>query len=914
MNEFLLDQENIGAIAFDTKSLKILRFNQRATVILGKKRKIRKGQSVPQLFSLPPSLLKKLRAPRSSVQRLGEIAEEILFLSETDPLMCTFVYDPAQNYVLFFKIRNLMDQKNPFFLTQLRYYFKNLNFFGIMLDKKGKVRFASQSFCNYFDYPLDALIDLDFFDTFLDPKNASFVRLQAFQLFEQRLLPQTLQLKIRKKNGKFVETLWNLRFVLNDKNRIIGLSGIGIDLPSLDLRSREHMRIRGNLEGIIARVASMFAQTPSYKVDETINHALEIVGEYAGVDRSYVFRFRQNLQIMDNTHEWCRAGIEPQIDNLQDVPSKIVPWWMKRLLKHEIIHIPKVNELPPEADSEKEILQAQDIISLIVVPMVDNDELVGFIGFDSVRAPKYWTEEDINLLKIVSSIFVSSLKRKATELSLADSERKYRTLFNTAPDLIFILNDKGKITSLNPAFKKITNQEIERWLGKPFKNLIIESADAFEERFRQCLNGQIPTPFEAQLRTPEGARIVEIICAPLIERGQHKGIYGIARDITERRILEENLRHAERMKSIGVLAGGIAHDFNNILGVLLGNYTILKEMSEKYSELQTPLHDIKQAIERGKNLVQNLLTFARKKEPNFQVLNLNEEIKHITTLLRQTTPKTIYFDLKLSETPLFIYSDRTQIHQIIFNLCLNAIDAIQEKDGHGTITISTSLESKKSVEGMCIHMAVQDDGIGMDEQQKRFVFDPFYTTKETGTGLGLAVVFGALKKMKGHIRVDSAPRQGTTFHLTFPAVEAQQPLPPVESQSREIHIPVKPATLFLVEDDALLSQMLIYILKRKQLEVVQAINGIQAMEIYDQYASEIEIIVLDFDLPGQDGLEVAKYIRKVNSHIPILLTSGYLEPELKEKIAELGNIYFLEKPYDPEELLDRILTLINARE
>ncbi len=912
MNEFLLEQENVGAIAFDVKSLKIVRFNRSAVDILGKKRNIRKGQNISRVFSLPATLLDKLRAPHSAVQRLGELSEEIVFLSETEPLMCTFVYDSAQSYVLFFKIKNLMDRKNPFFLTQLRYYFKNLSFFGIMLDEQGKVRFASQSFCRFFDYTLDELVDRDFFEIFFDPDKANFIRTQALHLFERRLLPQTIQLQLRQKSDKSVETLWNLKFVLNNKKRVIGFSGIGIDLPSLDLRSREHIRIRGNLEVVIARVASMFAQTPSYKVDETINHALEIVGEYAGVDRSYVFRFRQNLQIMDNTHEWCRSGIEPQIDNLQNVPSKIVPWWMKRLLKHEIIHIPKVNELPPEANSEKEILQAQDIISLIVVPMVDNDELVGFIGFDSVRAPKYWTEEDINLLKIVSSIFVSSLKRKATELSLADSERKYRTLFNTAPDLIFILNERGEITSLNPAFKKITHQEVDKWLGKPFKKLILESADTFDKRFRLCLNGKIPAPFEAKLHTPDGPRIVEIICAPLIERGVHKGIYGIARDITERRILEENLRHAERMKSIGLLAGGIAHDFNNILGILLGNYTILKEMSKKNSELQTPLHDIKQAIERGKNLVQNLLTFARKKEPNFQVLNLNEEIKHITTLLRQTTPKTIYFNLKLSEKPLFIYSDQTQIHQIIFNLFLNAIDAIQEKDGRGTITISTFLENKKFPGEKYIHLAVQDNGIGMDEQQKRFAFDPFYTTKETGTGLGLAVVFGALKKMKGHIEVDSEPQQGTTFHLYFPAVEAQQPLPQTPPQRRGMSRSGKPATLLLVEDDVLLSQMLVYILKRKQLEVVQASNGLQAIEVYDRHASEIEILVLDFDLPGQDGFDVAKHIRKRDPHIPILLTSGYLEPELKENIAKLGNIYFLEKPYDPEELLDRILMLANA--
>lgn len=919
MESFLIKQENIGAILFDPKSLNISEVNHRAGEILGKSNETLIGKYLNLVFPLDETILTKLKT--THIKKYRTLDEKIVFLQEDKPLMSMLFRYDHRFALLFFPIPDVSDRMSKLFILQLRFFMPDLKFFGIMIDLNGNIKYCSKVFCKLTGYMPENLMNKNFFDIFIDSSRAEFYKSQFALLLGNDHIPQTLQIEIKDKNGQFIEMLWNAKFIYDSAGKIIGVSGIGIDLPYLKVQSQKSGR-RGKLESVIAQISSMFAQAPSYKVDETINKALEIVGKYASVDRCYVFLFRDNQQLMDNTHEWCAPGIEPQIDNLIGVPSKLVPWWMKRLLKHEIIHIPRVSELPPEANSEKEILEAQDILSLIVVPMLDNEELVGFIGFDSVRAPKFWSKEDINLLRIVSSIFVSSLKRKATGLSLADSERKYRTLFKAAPDLIFILNDKGEITSLNPAFKTITRQEVEKWLGKPFKELIFDDDQAiFDLHFHTCLDGNIPAPFEIKLKAPTDYRIAEIICSPLIERGIRKGIYGIARDITERRILEENLRHAERMKSIGVLAGGIAHDFNNILGILLGNYALLKEIAKDQEELQLPLDSIKQAIERGKNLIQNLLTFARKKEPKYEILDLNEEIKHITTLLRQTTPKSIYFDLKLSTEHPYIYSDQVQIHQVLINLCLNAIDAIHSEKNHGVIRISTIIEDSSSrsaqlnsdLKNPVVHLSVADDGIGMTDEQKKFIFDPFYTTKENGTGLGLAVVFGVIKSMNGRIEVESTLHHGTTFHLFFPLAKRDKQNV-VKKPSRKRTVKVMNANIFVVEDDALLSQMLNYILKRHQYSVMQAYSGTEAIEKFSVINNKIDLVILDYDLPEKDGFEVARSLRKKDPYVKILMTSGYVEPDVRQKLEQLENIAFIEKPYDPEELLQRIPEILKNGE
>lgn len=914
MKSFLLEQENLGVILFSRHEWAIRDANKTASRLLGVSPKEIVKHRLVELVRMPADILSQIK--NTKVQPTETVVEAFFFLPNHAIIMGMIVRLSASTfYFLFFSLEEMTDL---FFLPQLRYFIKNIRYVGVLLDSNGKIKYASQMFCKLLGYKAPELIDKNFFDLLFYENEIEFYSNQFKIALKNNTLPRSLQLDLKRRDGKIVHILWNLNLLRNVRGKTIGFSGMGINLDYLAIESGKTTR-NERLETIIAKIAKMFAQTPTYKIDKAINLTLQIVGEYANVDRSYLFLFRNNQQIMDNTHEWCAESIEPQIENLQGVPSKIFPWWMKHLLKHEIIHIPQVSELPLEASAEKEILQAQDIQSLIVTPLIENDELIGFIGFDSVRMPKFWPKEDINLLKIIASIFVSSLRRKETELSLADSERKYRTLFSTAPDLIFILNTAGEIESLNPAFTAITKQNIEDWIGKLFSDLIIPSdRSAFKKLFKDCLNGNFQLPHEFKLQAPDGVKIVEAVCSPVIFGGKKHGVYGIGRDITDRKLLEETLHHAERMKSIGLLAGGIAHDFNNILGIIQGNYTILKEKTETRDDLVIHLESVKQAVDRGKTLVQNLLTFARKKEPRYEVLNLISEIKNLVNLLRQTTPKTIQYQLNLSRENLFILSDQIQIHQLLLNLCLNAIDAIRATERPGKIMIKTEkiaakkipLKFDRSANDSYIHLILKDTGIGIPPDDLKFIFDPFYTTKEGGTGLGLSVVFGIVKSINGLIDVESEPRKGTTFHLFFPLVREK-----IQSQKWKRRVNKNllfgSARIFLIEDDVLLSQMLAHLLETHGYKVTSAYAGDKAIETYAMIKQNVDLVILDYDLPEKDGLTIAKEFKRLNSDVKIILTSGFIEPEIKQQMDQLSDIFFFEKPYDPEKILERIPIILN---
>ncbi len=914
MKPFLFVQENSGAILFRKKNWIIKDANQYACQRFALPKQKLLSKRLPELVNIPAEILTQIN--NTQILPHETVIETLFFLPDHSNVMGMIVRHSATLfYFLFFSMEKIREH---LFLPQLRYFIKNIRFSGMFLDRSGNLQYVSQMFCKTTRYRANEIIGKNFFTLFFTEKDALEKQNQYRQVLENGLLPQTLQFPLMRKDGRIIQMLWNLNFLLDDRKEKIGISGLGVDIAYLSVESRKTKRGE-RLETVIAKIASMFAQAPTYKVDESINKTLQMVGEYANVDRSYLFLFRNNQQIMVNTHEWCADGIAPQIDNLQNVPSKIFPWWMKRLLKHEIIHIPKVTELPPEASAEKEILQAQDIQSLIVVPMIENDELIGFIGFDSVRMPKYWETEDINLLKIISSIFVSSLKRKSTELSLADSERKYRTLFRTAPDLIFILNSEGLIEALNPAFTVITKQNIDDWIGRPFSDLIIaEERKSFKSRFKDCLNGKYQQPHEIRIMAPDGFKIVETICSPFSSGGKKRGVYGIARDLTDRKILEENLRHAERMKSIGLLAGGIAHDFNNILGIIQGNYTIIKENLPTDAQIRDPLEAIRQAVERGKTLIQNLLTFARKKEPKYEVLDLNREIEKVVNLLRQTTPKAVTYQLHLSKKVLPVLSDQIQIHQLLLNLCLNAIDAIRATGKTGKIEIKTDLVSaeklpipyEQQIQPSYIHLSVQDNGIGMEESELKFIFDPFYSTKEGGTGLGLSVVFGVVRGMNGYIEVESKKDRGTTFHLFFPASPKKVTLKRWQKKADSRFL-FGSARILLVEDDILLSQMLSHLLKTHGYGITSVYSGDKAIEMFEKLKKEIDLVILDFDLPEKDGYAVAQEIKQINPQVKIILTTGFIEPEIKQKIEKLNDILFFEKPYDPENILEVIPKILN---
>jgi nitrogen-specific signal transduction histidine kinase/CheY-like chemotaxis protein len=412
----------------------------------------------------------------------------------------------------------------------------------------------------------------------------------------------------------------------------------------------------------------------------------------------------------------------------------------------------------------------------------------------------------------------------------------------------------------------------------------------------------------------EGGKTVHVynIITPIRQDGAIRGIMGMNMDITDRKNLEQQLLQSQKLESLGTLAGGIAHDFNNILGIIMGHASLLMQVAGNPSQLARSAGAIEKAANRGASLVRQILTFARKANVVFEQVNLNDIASELGRMLEETFPRTIAISLSLAPDLPPVDGDRTQLHQTLLNLCVNARDAMP---GGGALSITTErIRGQGAVQGYLARLTVSDTGSGMDEITKRRIFEPFFTTKEPGrgTGLGLSVVYGIVESHKGSITVDSAPGRGTTFTLDFP-------IPPSaalhETAMRETALARTQGTetLLVVEDEEMLVELLKASLEALGYTVITASEGGQALAIYESLGEDIALVLSDLGLPGMSGRDLLKRIRALRPHARVVIATGYLDPETKTELLGLGVNGLIQKPYMPDEIAQVIREALNAR-
>jgi two-component system CheB/CheR fusion protein len=517
-------------------------------------------------------------------------------------------------------------------------------------------------------------------------------------------------------------------------------------------------------------------------------------------------------------------------------------------------------------------------------------------------------------------------ERQKAENALRASETRYRRIFETAREGILILDaSSGEILDVNPYLGELLGQRREDLVGrKPWDIDVYENPALARKRFKATQANGFSLEAEVGLKTRDGRRVqVEAITNIYDLRGRSV-MQSNLRDITERVRLEEQLREVQKLDSIGRLAGGIAHDFNNLLNIISAHLGLLQRPGNGKKRTES-IDAIQRAVERGTAVVRQLLTFARKGGSSFEPTDVNAVVREVALMLRETFPKQTRVATKLAIGLPRILADPNQVHQAVLNLAVNARDAMP--DG-GTLTLGTSRVSgevvrKKFPEAQgekFVEICVADSGIGMDEETRRRIFEPFFSTKGAGgQGLGLAVVYGIVNGHRGVIDIESEKAKGTTFRLYLPIVDgAESRARDDESGETEIAAPEKRAderiqtrrtgsdTLLLVEDEEALLSPIRTILEEEGYSVLTAGDGITAVETHAANADKISAVLLDLSLPRLGGWQAFLKMRERNPGLRCIVASGNIDPEQRAAMRKQGVHVSIRKPYGSEEMLDAL--------
>ena len=537
----------------------------------------------------------------------------------------------------------------------------------------------------------------------------------------------------------------------------------------------------------------------------------------------------------------------------------------------------------------------------------------------SILVASRWTAADDGSPRLQINTDITA--RKQTEDALRESEERYRRFVTEDFTANLVVRPDGQIVACNPAFVNTFGfDSMEEAVAGNFMALLRTRQDAVEllEIVRQQ---GIVDRHELEMRQRDGDPVY--VVARVIGRfsnGELTELQVYLFNDTKRKRLEQQLMQAQKMEGLGTLAGGIAHDFNNILAIILGYTNRLESFRAKPKDVPGAIKVIKEAVERGAALVQQLLTSARQTEARFSSLDLNALVRELEKMLQATFPKMIGFELHLQPDLPLITADRSQIHQVVLNLCVNARDAMPQG---GTLTLETAIvpgtQLMETFTGVAAEnyacIRVRDTGSGMSREVKSHIFEPFFTTKERGkgTGLGLSVVYGVVNNHRGFVQVESEPNAGTTFLVYLP-VEHSAAERDGEDGSRMPRGHTAPQTILLVEDEEMLRELGVEILRGEGYRVIAAKDGMEAVELFDANRDDIGLVICDLGLPRLGGREAFLKMKESKPAVRVIVASGYLEPAIRSEMLKAGVLDTIQKPYDFNDLLAKIRSVIGPEE
>ena len=611
------------------------------------------------------------------------------------------------------------------------------------------------------------------------------------------------------------------------------------------------------------------------------------------------------------------------------------------ITRSEIINKTDYNLFPKEL-ADKVTANDQKIVE-VKAPLEFEEIITQDDGLHSYIAIKFPLLDSHGIMYAVCGIATDITERKQMEESLRESEERFRLIAETVAEVFWMadVNIEG-ILYVNPSYERVWGRTRKSLYENPRSFL---DAIHLEDRKRVLANlelEKIGQPFDHEYRIirPDGSiRWIWDRGFPVYEKtGQITRYVGVAQDITERKKIEEEkeklreqLYHSQRLDAVGKLAGGIAHDFNNILTAIIGYGNLLQMEFKEDSQSKMFIQRILTSAERAARLTQGLLAFSRKQIGNPVPINLNETIKREEHLLARLIREDIKLKVELINKDCTVMADTRQIEQVLMNLVTNARDAMPNG---GTLTIQTNiLEVDKTFLRIHAHdtsklvdlasfvstdkfpekepkrwyvcMSVSDTGMGMDKQTQMRVFEPFFTTKEVGkgTGIGLAIVYGIIKQHNGYIDVESEPGEGTTFRIYLPFIGSK-------AEDQKPSSLTTPAggneTILMADDEEEVRRLYKTVLENAGYTVIEAINGMDAINKFKLYRDKIRLLVLDVIMPEKNGKEAYDSIKELQPDMKAIFMSGYSENIVHKKGIIKEGIHYISKPSTPTDFLRKV--------
>ncbi len=565
-----------------------------------------------------------------------------------------------------------------------------------------------------------------------------------------------------------------------------------------------------------------------------------------------------------------------------------------------------------------------------VLQMLESDDQ-GNEQYDSDKVSKLINELRVHQIELE----MQNEELVRAQMELEKSHERFWSLFNNAPVGYLVVDENCMIKRGNITFAQLTGLTMEKIINKPLGQLIDqEDQSIFFSRFKSFFKEAAGKEFELRIKRNSGSFWAILTgrtnLSPEEENSDKSTVLIAVTDVSERKKLEDEqkrletrMHHFQRLESLGVLAGGIAHDFNNILTVIRGNAEIC-QMNESAGSTAAPfITEIVKATARAAELTRQMLAYAGKGFFELKSIDFATEVRELTPLLRSSVPTTIDLVIETTDDPFQARCDIGQLHQILINSVINASEAIG--DQYGTIRIKTSptkfsqdslpnfvLEPENTFnKHLCLE--ISDDGCGMSQDVMAKIFDPFYSTKFTGRGLGMASIMGIMKRHLGGIAVESVPGKGSTFFFYFPEAKSEEGFSQAfisKKSDQPITTGKFSGKAIIIDDEPEVRDVSSKIFEALGFEVVSVSRGSDALELARRSVDDFRLVVVDLTMPQMNGLDFYFRFRQLSEEVPIIFYSGFPRQSLPDQLQNNPEIGFVQKPFSKKDLekeINRIL-------